>query len=123
VIKGQEFKRLVFVADYGEFQAEEARARGYLSHVLVETANGDLFPVTFYDPVRLQQDIAERIKLGHPYVADVGLIVVSEITQATLEEACLAACRDGFFAYSISVDSADVASASPFDWPPPRRES
>ena len=51
--------KLIFVREFAERDAAEARDRGYLSHVLVELDGTRLYPVTFYDGVRLQQDLEE----------------------------------------------------------------
>jgi hypothetical protein len=117
---GLGFCRLVFVVPFDDFKAAEAQARGYLSHVLVETVDGNLYPVTFYDPVRLQQDLDERTKQAEPFVAEVGLIVVPEITMTTLEAAARGACRDGLFDYMKPIDR-DWIRTDSYEWPPKQR--
>jgi hypothetical protein len=51
--------RLFFTNELSEQEAFEARSRGYLSHALVELESGQLFPVLFYDEIRLSQDLEE----------------------------------------------------------------
>src|SRR5580765_1491740 len=90
------FKQLVFI---GELEESETTARGYRSDVLVETQDGSLYPVTFYDPVRLSQDVEEMAKHGTPFVAEPGMIVLETITRSSMESAARRLCDEGFFSY------------------------
>src|SRR5262249_36571587 len=51
------FPRLAFRYPFDEAAASDAESRGYLSYAFVESRNGTRYPVVFYDPVRLQQDL------------------------------------------------------------------
>jgi hypothetical protein len=109
--------KLVFAGDDSERALQEARSRGYLSHILVEIGNC-CYPVIFYDPVRLQQDLEESGKHGRPFVADPGMIVLTEITPAAMEAAVQRLCDEGYFEYLTPVNPQRLAQANPLAWPP-----
>lgn len=110
--------RLVFVIPFGRNEEEEAKSRGYLSHVLVELDDGRLYPVFFYDIVRLQQDLDEEAKHGRAFVADPGMIVLSEVTLATMELAAQKLCDERYFDKLRPVQREQIAAANPLIWPP-----
>ncbi len=58
------FPRLVFKYPFDEAAAYDAEARGYLAYSSVELSNGTRYPVVFYDPVRLQQDLEVEVVEG-----------------------------------------------------------
>lgn len=112
--------KLRFAREFTEQDALEAQSRGYLSHVLVELAEGKLYPVFFYDPIRLQQDLAEGVRTGHPFVADPGMIVVSEITPGMIRETVDRLVGEGFFDYLAPISEQDLGVGNPLCWPPDR---
>lgn len=89
--------QVVFENGFDAREAAEARDRGYRSHVWVEFASGERFPVIFYDPTRLQQDLDDEIKQGSPFIAEPGLIVLPEVTRENMEKAVFALVDEGFF--------------------------
>lgn len=93
--------KLIFENGFSEQDADEAEARGYLSHVLVDLGDGCHYPVVFYDSVRLQQDLDTETKQGTPYVADPGMIVLDVVTLENMEKAVIGLSRAGFFAHLI----------------------
>jgi len=88
---------LEFAGGFDDREAFEASARGYRSHVCVVMPSGERYPVVFYDAVRLQQDLEDEAKSGCPYIADPGLIVLSEITLENMQEAAERLAGEGFF--------------------------
>ncbi len=92
-----DFPKLRFLCGFDDRDADEALARGYRSHVFAVLENGDAFPVSFYDPVRLTQDLQSSIDCGIPYVAEAGLIVIPEITLANMQQAVTRLYKEGFF--------------------------
>jgi hypothetical protein len=110
--------RLRFVREFTAQDALEAQDRGYLSHVLVELDGGNLYPVFFYDPTRLQQDLAEGIRSGRPFVADPGMIVVPEVTPDAMRDAVDRLVGEGFFDHLVPVHEADLGRGNPYCWPP-----
>jgi hypothetical protein len=110
--------RLVFVREFSEADAAEARDRGYLSHVLVEVDGQRLYPVVFYDPVRLQQDLEVSARHGRAFVADPGMIVLPDITLEAMQAAVQSLCQDGFFEYLIPVSRERLSEGDAHAWPP-----
>ena len=100
--------RLTFAREFSEKDAFEAQSRGYLSHVMVELDEGRLYPLFFYNVVRLQQDLEESIKHGRPFVADPGMIVVEEITREAMQHAVDQLSREGFFDHLIAMTQDDL---------------
>lgn len=96
----------------------EAEARGFLSHVLVRVG-AKHYAVTFYDPVRLAQDVATESEFGRPFVAIPGLIVLPQVTQDSMTTAVQALASEGFFNHLVPTDPASLAAGDPFRWPPP----
>ena len=88
---------LIFEGGFDEREAVECRDRGYRSHVWVNLANGERYPVVFYDSVRLQQDLKDEEKSGSPFIAEPGLIVLPEVTRENMEKAVCRLADDGFF--------------------------
>jgi hypothetical protein len=110
---------LVFVNDFDELAAHEAQSRGYLSHVSVKLDDAFEYPVFFYNPVRLQQDLEEVTRLGRPFVADPGMIVIPEVTMEFMKAAVERLAEEGFFSHlqQIRVGSPGERGKS-FNWPP-----
>jgi hypothetical protein len=88
---------LIFEGGFDEREALECRDRGYRSHVCVKFSNGECYPVVFYDPVRLQQDLEGEAKMGNPFIAEPGLIVLPEVTLDNMNKAVWQLAENGFF--------------------------
>lgn len=88
--------RLV-VPDFGEREACEAAARGYLGTAYVEFADGRRFGLVFYDPVRLQQDLVSETEDGRPFLAAPGLVIVTEVTMGIMQAAVSRLLSEGYF--------------------------
>jgi hypothetical protein len=97
MIENNKNPKLVFEGVFDDREAMETRDRGYRSHVWVEFANGDRYAVVFYDAVRLQQDLMDEVSRGNPYIAEAGLIVLSEVTRQNMETAIRQLAEEGFF--------------------------
>jgi hypothetical protein len=91
------FPKLHFDYEYDDRLAYEVRSRGHLGGVTVELAEGSRHPVFFYDAVRLAQDLEEESRLGRPFIAEKGMIVLNEITLETMTAAVTALVKQGFF--------------------------
>ena len=111
--------KLIFHFPFDERAADEARARGYLSHVSVEVEDGSQYAVFFYDPVRLGQDLEEMTKHGSPCIGDPGMIVVPEVTMDYMNKAIAILAEQSFFSYFRQIrlePSSDPIRA--MRWPP-----
>ena len=120
ITRDEEFPKLRFAREFSEKDALESRDRGYLSHVFVELDQGRLYPLFFYDTVRLQQDLEEMAKQGKPFIAEPGMIVVPEIKLETLRQVVHRLDLEGFFDSFIPFAEADLSSGNPYQWPPQR---
>ena len=65
--------------------------------MIVTLENGNRYAVVFYDAVRLKQDLDDEARLGSPFVADPGLIVVQEVTEEIMRRAVAELVKQGFF--------------------------
>jgi hypothetical protein len=75
----------------------EAKAKGWLQGIEVRFANGDAYPLFFYDPVRLAQDLEADTKHGRPFIAHAGMIVVPEITREVILDVIEKLVDEAFF--------------------------
>jgi hypothetical protein len=119
--KKQTMPKLRFAREFSEQDAMEAQSRGYLSHVFVELDEGNLYPIFFYDLTRLQQDLAENLRCGHPFIADPGMIVVSEISLQIMKDAVERLVDEGFFGHLLPLREEDLDCGTPHRWPPDPR--
>ena len=78
----------------GEWEVE---SKGWLQGVVVELASGFRYPLFFYDPVRLAQDL-EGVD-GRPAlcIAEPGLVVVPAVTRDAIERAVGELVRRRYF--------------------------
>lgn len=82
--------------DRSEYEMER---RGYLSGGEVELADGSRYPVFFYDPVRLAQDVESGTASGDPCLWEPGLVVIPEVTPKRIEAALDRLMADGAFQF------------------------
>jgi hypothetical protein len=54
--------------------------------------------MSFYDPIRLNQDLEEEIKFGKAGLIEKGLIVLEEVTKENIEAAVNQVDIEGYFA-------------------------
>ncbi len=104
-----EYPRLIFDSPLDERFAFEAQARGYLSNVLVELRNGASYKVVFYDCTRLSQDLEYEVSAGRMCVADVGMIVLPEVTLDNMRTAIKKLAEEGYFDGLTPIDRAHSA--------------
>ena len=83
----------------------EAEWRGYLSYTRVRLDDGRVVPVCFVCPVRLAQDL----EAAEPaLVAQIGLIVLPEITRSAIEAAVAYLAPRGVFDYFRPIEEGDL---------------
>lgn len=93
----RKFVRLVFEGGWSERDAYETPLRGYRSHVWAELEDGSRHRLTFFDVTRLSQELDDESKSGRPFLAEPGLVVLTQVTLANMEGAAQALAREGFF--------------------------
>ncbi len=83
---------IAFGAVTDERWAFETEARGYCDTVRVRFAGGDEYRLTFYDPVRLAQDLEVEGMIAEP-----GLVVIPRVTEAAMRGSISKLAAAGFF--------------------------
>jgi len=91
---------LLFSSDWTEMDDIETPSKGYRGDCRVQLPDKRIFSVCFYDPIRLQQDLEyEKI------IAEVGLIVIEEVTKIKMQEAVVKLWKLGYFENFKGLDS------------------
>jgi hypothetical protein len=89
--------QVVFPECYDERGEWEAKEKGWLQGVEVRFSNGDAYPVFFYDPVRLAQDLETDTKHGRPFLAQPDMIVFPQITREAILDVIGKLVDEAFF--------------------------
>ena len=88
------YPRLVFADDVAE---RDMAPHGYRGDVIVEFADGESFPVYFYEPDAIREELDARRKSGFgQLVAEPGLVVIPEITLAGMKSSVLELIEVGY---------------------------
>lgn len=80
--------------DFDEFAQWEVQSKGFFEHAVVRVGNIAV-PVTFYDAVRLGQEVLSEIDAGHVFSVR-RLLVVPQLTVERMR-AAVAEAPEGFF--------------------------
>ncbi len=92
-----EYPRLAFAHDVDD---RDMAPHGYRGDAVVELADGDAFPVYFYEPDAVREELEARSKSGFgPFVAEPGLVIVPEITVANMKSSVLELIEVGYFSH------------------------
>lgn len=83
--------------NWDDLDGLERPAKGWLTGVIVTLSSGAQIELTFYDPVRLAQDLEEEIRIGKKGIIEKNLIVVPEVTREAIEAAISQAEKERFF--------------------------
>ncbi|MBI2807875.1 MAG: hypothetical protein HYX68_23070 [Planctomycetes bacterium] len=94
---------VVFPEWYDERGEWEAKEKGWLQGVEVRFFNGSIHPVFFYDPVRLAQDLETDVKHGRPFVAQPGMVVLSEITRDAILDVVDKLVHEAYFSATAAI--------------------
>jgi hypothetical protein len=89
--------RLAFEGELDDRGEYEMQARGYRSHVWAELNDGSRHRLTFYDPTRLEQTLADEERDGRPFFAEPGLVILKEVTRSSMEMAARILAEEGYF--------------------------
>jgi hypothetical protein len=88
--------RIEFPADFDERARVEHEMKGWLAGVTVRVASDEPpASVTFVDPVRLSQELADNAASGKPWVIESNLIVVERVSEDNMRRAIMAAVSEG----------------------------
>ncbi len=92
-----DYPRLVLVHDVDE---RDIAPHGYRGDVVVEFANGEAFPIYFYEPDAIREELDSSIKWGFGrFVAEPGLVVIPEICVAAMKSSVLELIEVGYFTH------------------------
>lgn len=90
-----DYPRLVFAYDVDD---RDMAPHGYRGDVLVEFSDGEAFPIYFYEPNAIREELDSRISSGFgQFVAEPGLVVIPEITLAGMKSSVLELIEVGYF--------------------------
>src|SRR5437016_1381915 len=86
-----------FPPEFDERAEYEMTPKGHLCGGEVELADGRRFPVTFFDPVRLAQDLEELARHGEAALVEPALVVIPEVTREGILRTLPELVRQRFF--------------------------
>lgn len=100
-----QFPRLIFKPDFGEREIYEMPLKGYFQ-AIIQLENEDVYQIYFSDPIRLSQDLKEDSNAGRPYFAELGLIIIPEVTLENINRALLSLVKEDYFSHlkPVSLD-------------------
>lgn len=92
-----DFPRLVFAHDVDD---RDIAPRGYRGDATVEFASGEVFPLYFYEPTAVREELDGRTKweFGR-FVAEPGLVIIPEISVANMKSVVAQLIDIGYFAH------------------------
>jgi hypothetical protein len=96
---------LHFAYPMDDYVAFEIRSKGWHGGAVAELPGGKLYPLTFYDPVRLSQEMASAAEAGVPCLDEVALIVVPEVTEALMRASVQRLYKIGWFDHLVPSDA------------------
>jgi hypothetical protein len=88
---------LSFTCELDERAEWEIEQKGYFEHAVIHLADGSAFPVSFWDPVRLSQDLETDLRLGRKCIAEIGMIVIPQVTVKNMKAAIEELHQRGYF--------------------------
>ena len=88
---------LSFPRGYDAQAQFEAPFRGYLRNVIVEMEDGARHQLSFIDMVRLEQNLADNGRMGHPYYTEPGLVILPEVSTEAIHLAVQGLWDEGYF--------------------------
>src|SRR5947209_8447542 len=92
-----DYPRLVFAHAVDD---RDMAPHGYRGDVVVELADGEAFPVYFYEPSAIHEELDSRLNSGFgQFVAEPGLVVIPEITLTRMKAAVLELIEVGYFSH------------------------
>lgn len=94
-----DYPKLTFKYGWDERDEEETLMKGYRSDGIVQSSEGETYPVYFIDPIRLQQDLEAESELGTAFLAEPGLIILPEVSREAMENAVIKLWKQGYFKF------------------------
>jgi len=94
---------LRFTCDFDERTAWEVEQKGWFECAVAVMPNGLEIALSFWDPIRLSQEIAEGARLGRVCFAEPGLVIVPTVTQEHMEKAIKELAESKYFDQLIAL--------------------
>lgn len=91
------YPRLLFTEAFDDFVQFETEAKGHLGGVRVQLADGTVYPVYFYDAVRLAQDLEAEVAAGGACLAETNMIVLPRVTLGAMQASVTRLADEGYF--------------------------
>lgn len=82
----------------------EAYRREYRGDVSVEFTDGRRYKVVVFTPRRIAQDLARMVEFGQPFIAEAGIVIVTEVTAHAIHTALNGLSREDFFDQLVPLD-------------------
>jgi len=98
-LKTDTYPRIIWPEDFDDRAAYEIEMKDWLGGVKVELAEGLIYSLFFFDPVRLKQDLESMVALGRPCLDEPGLIVVPSVTVENIEKSVTFLARRDYFSH------------------------
>src|SRR6516225_5260619 len=92
-----------FPPEFDDRAEYEMELRVHLNGGQVELADGRRFPIFFFDPVRLSQELAGVVAEGDVVVAEPGMVVIPDVTRENILKAIDRLIAQRFFDHMKSV--------------------
>ncbi len=92
-----DYPKLTFKYGWDDRDDDETLMKGYRSDGIVHSPEGEMYPVYFIDPIRLQQDLEAEEELGSAFLAYPGLIILPEVTREAMENVVKQLWKQGYF--------------------------
>ncbi len=88
--------KIKYPIEWDSYSEYEIECKGWLPGVEL-MLNDQIYQLTFYDPVRLAQDLADDIQSGKIAIVEKGLMVIPSITKENIIRAINQAVEEGYF--------------------------
>jgi hypothetical protein len=83
--------------DFDERTAWEVEQKGWFEGAVAVMPNGLEITLSFWDPVRLSQEISDGARLGRACFAEPGLVVVPSVTREHMQNAIKELAKAKYF--------------------------
>ena len=83
--------------DWDEQTAWEIERKGWYEQAALQLDDGRLIPLSFYDPVRLRQELEADFSRGKRFFAEKNLVIVPQLTEESIVHAVEELITKGFF--------------------------
>jgi len=88
---------LSFSCEFDERVAWEIELKGWFEHAVVHLPEGGIVHISFWDPVRLAQDLETDLQAGKRCLAEPGMIVIPKLTVENMKAAVEELYHSGYF--------------------------